>query len=317
MTPNSKLKAAIKAAMSNEMIVTGNTSSTALYKALDNDALLSLLPSETALNTKYKKPIVKSIVGVGEGVEGTPPVLGTYDDPVFVTQAATFDKVETVLAVTNEIIQDSQIDIMSYIDAQIGMAQSIHLQERALNHETFGICNGLIDRSNNFAEAEEDDQSRSDNIYKVHFSGIAGSWGADADSVSQFILSVIEDVPSRYQNDIALYMGKDAWFEIMNAFTAIDPSNNLVTDVGSLTFKGYPVVILDNLPSNANGSDCFFVGSIQNAYQFVPLANSEEHIVEDVTIKGQQVIYDSMRYSFVPLDNTAIRVALKYVDPTP
>lgn len=307
-TPNDILT---KVLVSTDGLIDGNISGEYLEKAIDNDVLLSRINTEVAQTVKFEKPILKTFLSVEDGQENTLPVTSVV--PVFITQAATFEKVETETSLTNEIIQDSKIDIEASIKSQIAMQQAVKLQFNALNSPVFGITNALIDRANSFAEAEKPDGVRHDDIFNIQYSYIAGEVGGDSQEINDFIISLIKDVPSRYQNDITIYMSKAVWFDkIVSKFDAQAAKDVLVQDSSALTFKGYPVVILDNCPD-----DVIFLGDLSNAFEFVPLANSSEYLIEPQTVKGQQTIYEFMRYSFIPLDNTAIRVGVLALDPTP
>lgn len=295
-----------KALVTSDQLVTGNVSAIEFRKAIENDVMLSMINFEDAETTKFTKPVLKTFVSVENGTENTPPSLSI--DPVFISQTPTFDKLETQVGLTNEIIADSGINIMGSLLEQIGMQQAVKMQFEALNHSVFGIGSGLIDRANSFAEALKPDTTRADNIYKVVKSGIAGVIGLDSESVVSFILGLIADVPSRYQNDVVIYMGRDTWFNkvVPWFYDPTDTATNVLTqDNEALTFKGYRVVILDNMPS-----DVIFVGSLMNAYMGVPLNNSEMVESDIYTKKGTEILYHYLRYSFIPLDNNAIRVGV-------
>ncbi|MEZ8095261.1 phage major capsid protein [Photobacterium swingsii] len=300
-----------KANPSNPDLIHDNVSGDAMMKAIANDVLLSVLPVESSPVPKFEKPVLKVYTSVEDGTENIEPVVSV--DPVFIANSATFKKLETLTSASNEIIQDSRIDVISNIQTQIGMQQAVKLQNNALNDLDFGILNGLIDRFNNFTMAELPDNTRQDNIYRVSYTGIDGAIGADGKSVSTFIMSLVRDVPSRYQNDVVIYMSREMWFDlVVGVFDSSAATDVLTQDTAALTFKGYPVVIIDNAPQ-----DAFFVGSLANAYMFVPLEGSDDVVVEPFTQKGLQTMYHATRYSFVTLDNTAIRVGVLAVDPTP
>lgn len=299
MNKLTQLYSEFKALVSTSAIETGNVSAIEFKKAAANDDLLSLINFEDAQTVKYTKPVLKTYVSVEQGTENTAPALSL--DPVFVSQKPVFDKLETQLGITNEIIQDSGINIMSSVMEQIGIQQSVKMQFEALNHDVFGIGNGLIDRSNSFVESLKPDADRADNIYSVTKSGIAGEFGTDLQTATDYVLGLIGQVPSRYHTDLKIFMSRSNWFDNLLPLLSVDAA----ATTQPLMFKGYEIVILDNMPV-----DTVFVGSLMNAYQGVPLANSEMVESDMFTVKGTEILYHYLRYSFIPLDNTAIRVGI-------
>ncbi|NRF16616.1 phage major capsid protein [Vibrio coralliilyticus] len=304
-----------KALMSDAQLTQEQISAEYIEKALENDILLSRMPIENASSPDFKKNVLKVYTSVETGTEGITPTLSTT--PVYISQSATFMKNESLVDVTHEITQDSQIDVIQHVYSQIGSVTAVKMQNDMLNDNTvFGLANFCIDKeaqnpssSAPYEEALKDDADRDDYIFNVTKSGVLGEWAADSEGKVKFLGDLVASVPSRYgmAEDFAIYMNRKNWFEEFN-FLADTTGNVINYNVTPLTWMGYPIVLMDGL-----ADDVIFVGSLSNAYETVLLEGSEKVIEEEFTMKGQSQIYVSNRFAGLPLDNTAIRFGVQAV----
>ncbi|AIW18702.1 phage major capsid protein [Vibrio coralliilyticus] len=302
-----------KALMSDAQLTQEQISAQYIEKALENDVLLSRMPIESASTPDFKKNVLKVYTSVETGTEGITPTLSTT--PVYIAQSASFMKNESLVDITHEIIQDSQIDVVQHVYSQIGSVTAVKMQQDMLNdNSVFGLANFCIDKEaqhtgsvNPYDEAVKPDDQRDDYIFHVQKSGVAGEWGTDSESKVKFLGDLISSVPSRYSmaEDFAIYMSRDNWFNEFN-FIADATGNVINYNVTPFTWMGFPVVILDNL-----ASDVIFVGSLSNAYETVLLSDSEQVVEDELVLKGQSQIYVSNRFAGLPLDNLAIRFGVQ------
>lgn len=291
-----------KTLTSDSDIINGNLSAVEFKKAASSDILLSLIDFEEAKTSKFSKPVLKKHVSTLLNPEGA--AIGESIPPVYVKQDATFQKVEVQLSVTNETINDSGIDIMGSVLEQVGAMQAVQMHDQAIIGAN-GLAVGLIDSGNNYTEALKSDELRNDGILSITLSGVNGGFGSDAQGANDFIMGLIADVPSRYQPDIALFMSRDMWFSKLVPQFFSNTDANASRASMPLNYNGYPVVLLDSMPANV-----FFVGSMKAALLGVTLDGSEIVQSDDVSVKGSQVLYHTMRFAFVPLDNTALRCGI-------
>ena len=283
-------------------------------KALANDVLLSRMGSEQANSSDFNKPVLKTYVSVEDGTEGVAPTPSI--DPVFVSQKAVFHKNESLVSVTDEIINQANTDIVANVFGQIAAQTAVKVQSDLLNDNVdFGLVNLCIDKENQFAtgaiygEAIKADDVRNDYVFQALKSGISGEWGSDGNSKIEFLIDLIATVPSRYlmADDFAIYMSRTTWFTEFEAL--FDTTGGLVNrSISPFTFQGHPVVLLDGL-----ATDVIFCGSLTAGYELVQLNSSYTFVEDEQTLKGQSQYFVSNRFAGLPLDNTAIRVGVQAV----
>ncbi|NLS13011.1 phage major capsid protein [Vibrio sp. SM6] len=284
-----------------------------IEKALDNDVLLSRMAYEVANSPKFSKPVLKIYTSVQDGTEGQAPTKST--DPVYIQQNAIFHKNESLVSVTHEIIQDSQVNVVQHVFSQVGNLTAVKMQDDLLNDNIdFGLANYCIDKEGQhlnsnvpYQEAIKSDNDRDDYVFQVHKSGVDHTWGGDTQSKIRFMIDLIKSVPSRYQmaEDFAIYMNRENWFSEFNFITE-NTGDNVNHNITPYTWQGYKVVIIDNL-----ADDVIFVGSLMNAYSLLSLNGSVVNIEDEITEKGLSQYYTSNRFSGLLLDNTAIRFGVK------
>ncbi|EAQ55522.1 phage major capsid protein [Vibrio sp. MED222] len=276
-------------------------------KAVENEVILSSVGMKPAKSSKHKIPVLKEYVSVQNGAQGVNPVPSSKS--VWVSQEPTFKKVESLVELTHDVLKDAKIDLINSTFEQVGKMTAIKISQNLVNDADFGIASYCIDRANSFAKGLVPDATRDDDIFSVSKSGVSGSWGTDTTAKVQFLGSLIASVPSRYHasDDFAIYMNRATWFDEFNFVE--DVTGNVINyNVTPQTWMGYKVVLVDQLPI-----DAILVGSMSNAYRFVPLEGSTVSNDNDVNIKGITQLYSSIRYSGTPLDNTALRVGVQAV----
>ncbi|MEF1200068.1 phage major capsid protein [Vibrio owensii] len=283
-----------------------------IKRAITDTSFLSRLNVAVTDTPKFRQPILTKYLTVMDsrerGADGLPII--SVDESEFSVHQASFKKIESLVTITHEIIKDSNVDLHESILGQISEQMAVMMQDFAFNDsEYFGMCDYLIDRPNAFLESLKADADRRSDFYKVTKSGVNASFGADAESVTDFIMSLVRDVPSKYQNTTEIFMNRTAWFDgVLDVFGSATAKDVLIQDNTKLSFMGYKVNLVDSIPD-----DCIIVGDVNKAFEMVSFPNSVVFNENEIVHKGRSELYHSMRYSFLPLDNTAVRIGVQGV----
>lgn len=281
-------------------IITAETVS----KAFGLTNLLSIVEMVPTDEAQYFRPVIKQLSTVEDGTEGTAPTISS--DPVLVTTTAPFEKIETLLPVSHEIISDSKVHVPDTMKMAMVRSQALKMQNNLINSSVYGITNQKIDRVGAYAESLLADDIRNDNTYMITKSGIAGSFGADTAAKSRFLSGLIAQVPTEYSEQVVIYMTSNNWFNEFS-FNADSTGDAINHNQNPLMWKGYKVVLLQELPE-----DSIIVGAVSEAIEIASKTGAVD-IEDQITAKGQIQYYLAQRFAGVTLDNTAIRIGVAVV----
>ncbi|MEZ8095260.1 phage major capsid protein [Photobacterium swingsii] len=307
-------------------------SSELIQWAIDNQRLLQEIGYQSVPDgSPYYKPVLlqrPTVEQTAENING---------DATADTQGITLGRLQCDFAkcysqpsFTNEIIQDSVLDVVSETRRMISEEYSFHFINQVLFGtqsidplQIRGILTDRIDAQNNYAIALQEDDVRDKEYYKVIKTGVNGGLPATSEAILDFLIDVQTDLPQMYQqNNPKWYMSRETFgilrkIKISEDGTDLRPllSNDFGTLNNTFTLLGKEIVIVDQMPSfdGVTVNTPIIYGDLMGAFEFVRVENSNVSVVDPYTIKGQVAYYNEQRFGGLMRNYDGIRIVLASV----
>ncbi|MET2898068.1 phage major capsid protein [Vibrio rotiferianus] len=299
-------------------------------RAIANSVVLSQFRAGSLPNgSPYSVPKIATrptVVQILENRNGD--VIPATDNQTYTETVADFSKAYSMPAFTHEAIADSvrdvEADALRLISEELQLymiAQSLFGDKDNNATDLRGLLTNRIDSANSYAIALQEDDVRDPEYLKVIKTGAANALPAD---VVNFLIDVQQDLSFKYQANAKWFMSRDIYKQLRKLTVGTDDARPLIiNDFGSfngnstseVTLLGKPVVIVDQLDeTHGTANDiALFYGDLQETLEFGPLSgpDTSHFIVDEVTIKGQKLLYQDMRMFSCLHENDALRVVVQ------
>ncbi len=299
-------------------------SSDVVQFAIDNQTLLTQLTRRgVPQGEQWFKPVLLTrpvVIASQENEAGT--VFTETTGATWGRLEADFFKAASMPAFTNEIVNDSTIDVVGMTNAMIGEEYSYYFIDQVLrgrkdqNPETEirGLLTNRVDIEGGFAEALKPDADRNKEYFQVINTGVADNLPSDPVDLVDFLIDVQTSLNHQYQDSAAWYMTKET-FGILRKIKvgATDMRPVLSDGFGTLnqTFMllGKPVFIIDQLDQVGTADALPIIyGDLGQAVDFLNVEGSSQYVLDPYTIKGQQLHYSEVRMGMCMNNYDSIRV---------
>lgn len=295
-------------------------------QAIDNQALLSnvgtrSVPDGSPLSvpTLLQYPTVEQ---TAENVNGD--VVTETQGALFGTVTADYAKAFSMPAFTNEIIQDSVIDVTAETNSLVAEEWGFHFINQILFGakegatdplQIRGILSDRVDAHNAYAEALKADADRKKEFYQVIKTGVADGLPATNEELVDFLIDIQTATPQAYQADAKWYMTRETFGILRKIKVGTDDLRPVLSaGFGTLnttfTLLGKEIVLVDQMPQVGSNTCPIIYGDLKGAFEFVKVENSNHSVVDPYTIKGQVLYYNENRFGGLMKNHDAIRIVL-------
>lgn len=271
-----------------------------------------------------------SVAQTTENVTGTEPA--ETQGALFGSVSADFAKTYSMPIFTNEVIQDSVIDVTAETNSMVSEEYGYHF----INQVLFGAKNGSsdalqlrgvlsdrVDAHNAYAESLKEDDARGREFFKVIKTGFDGALpDATQEEVIDFLIDVQTDLSHEYQDGAKWYMNKQTFAQLRKLKISENGSDirGLISmDFGTLndTFMlmGKPIVIVDQMATldGATVDTPIIYGNLMESIEFVSVSGSDITVIDPYTVKGTVGYYNESRFGSVIKNHDAIKIVLAAV----
>lgn len=309
-----------------------------LEYAIDNTAFLMDMSSYMVGSVEHRRPILDPATrptveqtGENNSPPGTNPADTTTQQYIFVR--AQFAKIYAMPALTHEMLLDSHLDLEAELLRLIAEEWALKLQQMIMfgNGDATGntvnlrgFLNFRIDAESQigggvaYAEARLADNVRSPECFQIAPSGTNGVFGTDYTEIQDYFIDVQISLHHKYTMGAKWYFNRRTFAQLKKVR---DAEGRALIEWGQLSrtadaegmgymLLGSPIVICDALP-DSNPSAAAVVGlygDIGRAQSIIPLAGSEHTIIDEITRKGQKLIYRDMRIGEIVGNHESVRV---------
>jgi len=282
--------------------------------------ILSEVGSLSVGSKDYRQPVLiglPQVLGTTENVAGTQPAETTVETYTEIT--GKFIKAYSQPRFTNEVAMDPHIDIVAHMRSLLVEMESRYMVNQVLFGDGSstgmrGILTKRCDSTNAFAESLKGDIARDPDFYKVLKSGNASLIGADSTDIIENLIDMTIDLPTAYVSGSKFIMNRRTFATLRKVVdTAGRPLLTSTQDrgyVGASGFDiiGFPVLIDDNMPDVAADSTPIIFGNLAQAFRLLPVAGSDFMVQDQITKKGNTILYHEWWVGDVIYHNDAIRV---------
>jgi len=298
-------------------------------KATDTHVLLNEVDRIEVESTEYKTLVVTSrpqvaLTGEQDGFTSA-PVLNNGQR--YVGVSGLFGKIYAQALLTDEIVQDAKIDLESQVVRltsddfrNVLVTELLYGDESRSNgiQRLREILHARIDKPNGFSEALKADNERHPDFYQVVKTGLLGSFGANSAAIRSYFVSLKKSLPTKYKRMAKWYMNADV-FETLEQVVDSNGQSLLIhwgrspySREESFMMLGHPIVIIDQMNGEGDNETPVMFGDLRSAIKVLDLKGEGSYFtVDQVTVKGANIVYVDSRYGEIMQANDAIRVALQ------
>lgn len=300
-----------------------------LNQQLLTDCGLRSVPNGSPLTIPVllQRPTVEQTTENVSGVEPT-----ETQGALFGSVSADFAKTFSKPVFTNEIVQDSVIDVVAETNSMVSEEYGYHFINQMLFGakegstdplQLRGILTDRVDAHNSYTEALEEDELRDREFFKVIKTGVNGALpNANQEALIDFLIDVQTDLSHEYQDGAKWYMTKKTFGilrKLKRSEDGSDISGLLSMDYGTLnnTFMllGKPIVIVDQMPElDGSTVSCPIIyGNLMESIEFVTVSGSDITVIDPYSVKGTVAYYNESRFGSVINNFDALKVVLASV----
>lgn len=291
--------------------------------AREYSPILNYIGRKPELTRNFRELVLVTYPSVQEGIEnvaGT-AIAETTTQEYKEVKAKEF-KVNAKPRITDEAMYGADIDIYSALVRLLGRELAIYTAAQVLYGDGTGKnCRGIlssnrVDITNLTGESFKPTldanpaNARNADFYPVKPTGVSGALGADDKSSVNFVIDVVNSLPTEHLNGAAWYMNR----KTRGIFEKLRDANDkpifrmsYVDGVGTLMLNGYPVVIDDTLPDLVANSTFAIFGRLDRAFA-INNGEIDKMLLDPYTVDGCTVIKTDKEYFEIVQQSDAILV---------
>jgi len=268
----------------------------------------------------YRQPVLKGqpqVLGTTENVAGTQPAETTVEE--YTEIAGKFIKAYSSPRFTNEVAADPHIDIVAHMRGLLAEYESRYMVNQVLfgdgsNTGMRGILTVRCDSTNAFAESLKSDVDRDPDYYKVLKSGVSNAIGSDSTDIIETLIDMTVDLPTKYTSGAKFIMNRRTFATLRKVVDTagrpllVNSQDRGFVGASGFDILGYPVLIDDNMPDVAANATPIIFGNLAQAFRLLPVSGSDFMVQDQITKKGNTILYHEWWTGDCVYHNDAIRV---------
>ncbi len=279
--------------------------------AREYSPILNYIGRKPEMTRDFRELILVSYPSVQEGIEnvaGT-AIAETTTQEYKEVRSRTF-KVNAKPRITDEAMYAPDINVYAGLVRLLGRELAIYtaaqvLYGNGLTKNARGILSSnRIDITDITGESFKPTldavpaNARDADFYPVKPTGVSGSLGADDVAIVNFVIDVVNELPTEYLNGAAWYMNR----KTRGLFEKVRDTDNkpiyrqsYIDGVGTMVMNGYPVIIDDTLPNVAANSTFAMFGRLDRAFA-INDGDIDKMLLDPYTVDGCTLIKTDKEY---------------------
>lgn len=254
-----------------------------------------------SLTRDYRQLIRNSWPTVAAGIENVAGTVPTETDTQEYVEVKSKEfKMYASPRITNEALMGTDIDIYADLIVALGEEQGRYLAAQILyGNGTGKNCRGILSSNRlNITDATGESWkptlgagARNPDFYPAFATGVSGSLGATNVAKTDWLLTFMRKLPSRYRAGAKLYMNENTLLEFEKIRDGDERPVFRVTYMeGEPRLNGKPVVIDDTLPDIAANSPFIIYGNLPMAFA-INDGDIDQMLLDPYTKKGSLIVY--------------------------
>lgn len=249
--------------------------------AREYSPVLGEVGRKPSMTRNFRELVLVTYPSVQEGIENVAGtvVAETTTQEYKEVKAKEF-KVNAKPRITDEAMYGADIDLYGDLVRLLGREISIYLAAQVLYGNGTGknargiLSSNRVDITNTTGKswlptlAADPENARPADFYPVVGTGVSGSLGVDDEAVVNFIIDLVNKLPTQWLSGAKFYMNRSTkgTLEKVRDTEGKPIFINSYREGGMLMLMGYPVVIDDTVPSITANSTPIIFGNLRNAF---------------------------------------------------
>ena len=226
-------------------------------------------------------------------------------------------KISAKPRITDEAMYASDLalyeHLMTLLDDEIGrylLLQVLRGDGTGKNMRGIISTNRISDAESFKPTIDSSDPTKARNVdyYAMHKTGVTASLPVDAEALGDFVIDYVSEIPTKYLKGSKHYMNRKTAKVFRKARNKDGEKLLVKSDAGKgLELEGYPVVLDDNMPDIAAGSNPIIFGDLAQAFTISDGA-IKKMLLDPYTVDGNTVVKVDQEYYEMMGKNDAIIV---------
>ncbi|CAH9014938.1 putative phage major capsid protein [Vibrio phage 142E35-1] len=263
--------------------------------------ILDYVGRKPSMTRSFRQMVKVAYPNVAEGIENVAGVVPAETGTQEYNEVKSKEfKLYAEPRITNEALYGTDIDVYSDLIVSLGEEIGIYLANQVLygngtDKNARGILSSLrVDITDGTGESFKPTLgtgARNPDFYPVYPTGVDGAFGATDKATTDFLLTFMRKLPTRYRANARLYMNENT----LGLFEKVRDANERpvfrVTYMeGEPRLNGKPVVIDDTLPDVTSNSTPIIYGDLAAAFA-INDGDIDQMLLDQYTIKGCLLVY--------------------------
>jgi len=291
--------------------------------AREYSPVLNFIGRKPEMTRDYRELVLVSYPSVQEGIENVAGtvIAQTTTQEYKEVKSNTF-KVNAKPRITDEAMYGADINIYAGLVRLLGRELAIYTAAQVLYGNGTGknargiLSSKRVDITDLTGEsfkptlAADPDDARDSDFYPVKPTGVAGKIGADDLAIVDFVIDVVNSLPTEHLNGANWYMNR----KTRGVFEKVRDANDrplfrmsYIDGVGVMVLNGYPVVIDDTLPNLVTDASFALFGRLDRAFA-INDGDIDKMLLDPYTVDGCTVVKTDKEYFEIVQQSDAILV---------